>query len=177
MPVFRIASALFILWLIQPEAIRAPVRYAAEQLGAFAGHAPGMAEDLARECLKRPELCRAVLKAANGREAGSRPARCGRVITKGGEAAAHSPLPDGRGAGGEGLMPGPEAEAASWNLGPNLSFSGSIGTGDLRHRPMIAAELFFHTNLHQALIPGLLPFGRRGAWPYFARISAARGAK
>lgn len=70
MPFFRIACALCILWLIQPEAIRAPVRYAAEQLGGFAGHAPDMAENFARECLKRPEFCRAVLKAARGTETG-----------------------------------------------------------------------------------------------------------
>jgi hypothetical protein len=64
-PIFRIAAALAILWLIKPEVISAPVSYVASSaldlVGAPAARdAREAAELLARSCKAAPEACRAI---------------------------------------------------------------------------------------------------------------------
>jgi hypothetical protein len=66
MPIFRILAALFILAMVMPEVLRAPVRYVAGVMQDFAGAAPVdpqmIAPTLARLCAQAPDACTAAAK-------------------------------------------------------------------------------------------------------------------
>lgn len=68
MPVFRIVSALTILWLVQPEVIRAPVRYVASSLQDFAGQSSAAPDLLVRACTANTRQCAALAREALGTE-------------------------------------------------------------------------------------------------------------
>jgi hypothetical protein len=57
MPFFRIAAALSILALIQPEALRAPLRFVAANLSDFAGKAQEPRDQLTKACIRAPKRC------------------------------------------------------------------------------------------------------------------------
>jgi hypothetical protein len=57
MPIFRIAAALSILALIQPEAVRAPLRFVASSLSGFAGTTEKSTDLITELCLKEPKRC------------------------------------------------------------------------------------------------------------------------
>jgi hypothetical protein len=60
MPFFRIAAALTILWLIQPEIVRAPVAGLAKAVRGEEGQAKRPEDVLADLCKDHPALCAGV---------------------------------------------------------------------------------------------------------------------
>jgi hypothetical protein len=72
MPIFRIAAALAILWLIKPEVIGAPAAYIASAIGRTvepqaAREARETAESIARICAATPQACKAIAAEALAR--------------------------------------------------------------------------------------------------------------
>jgi hypothetical protein len=64
MPLFRMSAAFAIIWLIQPEIIRAPIRHAAAELGRFALEADDPKALLAAACARAPVECARLSKTA-----------------------------------------------------------------------------------------------------------------
>jgi hypothetical protein len=73
-PVFRIAAALSILWLIQPEILRAPIRAAASGLMHVAGEQKNPELLIRAACANMPEHCtRMALDLLKEKQAAARP--------------------------------------------------------------------------------------------------------
>ncbi len=81
MPFFRISAALMILWLIQPEAIRAPIRYVAAELHHFSGQTETPAALIAKACAAAPEQCADLAQRALRLETGPNTGAIGRNKT------------------------------------------------------------------------------------------------